>query len=343
MIAKLSKRYILIYMDKETLQFLLTAALERRSVMLANDPAKRQALRLFNGFTEGCSNLAIDLMGRTAVIHDYGKAAADGAFLSDLLLEKLPFLQAVVYKQRNSADASERNGKLIYGEKSDSFVEEHSVRYAVDLTMNHENGFYGDTRLLRKYLLENMQGKRVLNTFAYTGSLGVAAAAGGAEFVLQTDLSGKFMSQSYRSASLNGFAFTRKNFRAGDFFPVTAALRREGTTFDCVIVDPPFFSTTARGVVDLAENPTGVINKVRPLVADNGVLIVVNNSLYLSGKKLLEAVESINGSEWMQIEKTIAVPEDYCFRSDSETAVYPTDPYPFNHPTKILVIRIKKR
>jgi 23S rRNA (cytosine1962-C5)-methyltransferase len=277
------------------------------------------------------------------VIHCYNDPDAQTVdLLSSFLLEKLPFLTAIVLKKRNSNDASERNGKLVYGEKCDSFIEEHSVRYAIDITMNHDNGFYSDTRLLRKYLLENMQGKRVLNTFAYTGILGVAAAAGGAAEVVQTDLSHKFMSQSYRSASLNGFAFTRKNFIAGDFFPVTAALRKQKKEFDCVILDPPFFSTSARGVIDLAKNPAGVINKVRPLVADNGILIVVNNSLYLTGRALLDAVAAMNSDDLLKVEELIGVPEDFCFGS-SDFMPYPADPAPFKHPTKIAVLRIRKR
>ncbi len=319
---------------------LLEHALVRRQPMLAADHSHRQMLRLFNGFTEGVPELAIDLMARTAVIHDYSQEGALHHNLVEFLTSKLDFLQAVLLKRRNTENLLERNGVLIYGDKPDTFVEENHIRYAVDLTMNHDNGFYGDTRNLRKYLLENMQGKRVLNTFAYTGSLGVAAAVGGAEYVLQTDLSGKFMQQAYRSASLNGFAFTRRNFRVGDFFPVTAALRKEHTRFDCVIVDPPFFSSTRRGVVDLANNPMNVVNKVRPLVAGNGILIVVNNSLYLPGEKFLSELRKISHPEFMSLETVIPIPDDYCFAHSDELKKYPADPAPFNHPTKIAVLRL---
>ena len=320
---------------------LLCQALEKRQTLLQTDSLHRGAWRIFNGFTEGFSDLAIDLMGKSAVVHDYGKTAVDENLIGNFLVKNLDFLQAVLIKKRNSPDENERNGKLIYGEKTDSFVEEHHVRYAVDLTMNHDNGFYADTRNLRKYLLENMQGKRVLNTFAYTGSLGVAAAAGGAAAVLQTDLSGKFLQTAYRSASLNGLTFTRKNFRLGDFFPVVAALRKEHAEFDCVIVDPPFFSRTGKGLIDQANNPLGVINKVRPLVAENGILIAVNNSLYLSGNEYVRCLESICDNKYLALEQFIPIPEDFCCKS-GEVMPYPVPPEPFNHPTKIAVLRVLK-
>ncbi len=309
--------------------------------LLQTDTPHRGAWRLFNGFTEGFGDLAIDLMGRTAVVQDYTQEGVNEDFIRDLLLQKLDFLQAVILKKRNSADAAQRNGKLVYGEKPDTFVVEHRVRYAIDLMMNHDNGFYSDTRLLRKYLLENMQNKSVLNTFAYTGSLGVAAAAGGAARVLQTDLSNKFLQTAYRSASLNGLTFTRKNFKFGDFFPITAALRKEDVRFDCVIVDPPFFSRTGKGLIDQANNPLGVINKVRPLVAENGILIAVNNALYLSGSDYMKSLESICSDGYLTIEKLIDIPEDFCCKSDAPVP-YPADPAPFNHPTKIAVLRVQK-
>ena len=333
----------IVIIEKDILYSLLEEAFGRRAAALESDTRKRGALRLFNGFTEGCRELAIDLLGKTVVIQDYSPTSKSWDFLPDFIVEKLPFVQAVVLKKRCAENPQARNGVIVYGEKVDTFVEEHAVRYAVDLTMNHDNGFYSDTRFLRKYLLENMRGKTLLNTFAYTGSLGVAAAAGGAEFVLQTDLSNKFMSQSYRSASLNGFAFTRKNFRCGDFFPVTASLRKAGALFDCVIVDPPFFSTTNGGVVDLAKNPLNVINKVRPLVADNGILIAVNNSLYLSGKDFLEAINSISRDGYLQFETAIPIPGDFCCCTGNTQTLYPADPAPFNHPTKIAVLRVRRR
>lgn len=329
-------------MQSDFTTVLLDAALARRANLL-NGSSHHTAGRLFNGFTEGNKDLVIDLFGRTAVIHDYSTDNSDRINLADYLCNRLDFLQAVLLKRRNSADPEQRNGVLIAGEKCDSFIVEHNVKYALDLQMNHDNSFYCDTAFLRKYLLENMRGKRVLNTFAYTGSLGSAAAAGGAEFVLQSDVSGKFMHTAYRTASLNGFAFTRKNFRVGDFFAVSSALRREKAKFDCVILDPPFFSSSPRGVVDLANNPLGVINKVRPLAADNGILIVVNNSLYLSGAEFMRQLENLCSDGFVEIESTIPVPEEFTYKSDQNSMPYPADPAPFKHPTKIVVLRVHCR
>ena len=59
----------------------------------------------------------------------------------------------------------------------DRKIKEHGVWYAINLTINRDTSLYLDTRNLRKWLIENLKDKSVLNTFAYTGSFGVAALA----------------------------------------------------------------------------------------------------------------------------------------------------------------------
>ena len=83
--------------------------------------------------------------------------------------------------------------------------------------------------------------KHCVNMFAYTGSLGVAALAGGVTRVVQADRNRKFLALAENSAALNGFPKERHEVRAEDFFTTAAHFKRNGELFDCVIVDPPFF------------------------------------------------------------------------------------------------------
>lgn len=150
----------------------IAMALQRRQPLLQQDCRHRGAWRLFNGFTEGIPELTIDILAQTAVINDYSPEGFHWQQLTEMLSSQLSFLQCVLLKRRHSEDPAERNGQIISGQKAADQIEENQVRYAVDPVMNHDNSFYSDTRYLRKYLLENMRGKSVLNTFAYTGSLG---------------------------------------------------------------------------------------------------------------------------------------------------------------------------
>ena len=140
--------------------------------------------RLLNGFTEDLPGLVIDVFAKTAVIHDYGTEHYDHNEITQELCANLPFLKAVILKNRAAKNPDDRNGTLLYGVKPDDRIKENGVSYALDLMMNRDNSFYADTRFLRQYLLTHVKDMDVLNTFAYTGSLGVAAAAGGAASVL---------------------------------------------------------------------------------------------------------------------------------------------------------------
>ncbi len=68
---------------------------------------------------------------------------------------------------------------------------------------------------------------------------------------------------------------------------------------DCVLLDPPIYSATKKGVVNLADSYTRVINKVRPLINNDGTLIAINNALFYSGADYLKEIEALCSDEDM--------------------------------------------
>ena len=324
---------------------LLNTALAARAGLISEP--HDTALRLFNGFYEGCPELVADLYARTLVLYNYADTPETGQHLLDTtqdeLLGCLPWINCVVRKTRAAASSEERCGQVVWGGPATRRVRENGVWYALNLTLNQDAGFYLDTRNLRSWLREHCAGLRVLNTFAYTGSLGVAAMAGGAKRVVQTDLNRSFLNIAKDSCSLNGFPIIKSDTLSGDFFRVTAGLRRRGELFDVVIADPPFFSSTAGGRVDMASDSPRLLNKLRPLVADGGWLVAVNNALYLSGKDYLTELETLCGDGYLSIDSLIPVPEDITGPDTASRGVLPADPAPFNHPTKIALLRVRRK
>lgn len=322
---------------------LLEKALAARASLF--DARHESAFRLFNGFTEGEPDLVVDLYASTLVIHNYaddptkGRLAAEQA--AQILRDQLSWLRAGVIKIRNSQSQEERRGQLLFGEKPDTRIREHNVWYSVDLTMNRDASFYLDTRNLRKWLIEHMRNKTVLNTFAYTGSLGVAALAGGAKRVIQHDLNRQFLNVAKASYTLNGFPIHKQDFVAADFFTLTAKLKRTDETFDCVMIDPPFFSTTSKGRVDQVNEGARLINKVRPLINDGGILVAINNALYVSGQEYMRTLETLCKDGYLKIKELISIPEDFIGYHQIGAPI--TDPSPFNHSTKIAILDVKRK
>jgi 23S rRNA (cytosine1962-C5)-methyltransferase len=330
-------------MTTEPIDTLLHRAITAREAWF--DPLHRTALRLFNGFVEGCPSLVIDLYATTIVLHNYADPPEHGyallATAQQVIHARLPWVRAILVKTRHSPTDQAKQGMLVFGTTTDRRICEHDVWYAIDLTMNRDASLYLDTRNLRQWAIQHLQGKTVLNTFAYTGSLGVAAQAGGASRVVHLDLNRHFLNVAKTSYSLNGFPIRKQDFIVGDFWPVINRLKRAGERFDCVFVDPPFFAATAHGVVDLAHNVTRLINKVRPLVHDGGSIVAINNALFQSGQAYMDALEAVCRDGYVSLEQIIPVPSDFTGFPETCAAAPITDPAPFNHTTKIAILHVR--
>jgi 23S rRNA (cytosine1962-C5)-methyltransferase len=173
--------------------------------------------------------------------------------------------------------------------------------------------------------------------------LGVAAVASGAQRVVQHDLNRQFLNIAKTSYTLNGFPIHKQDFITTDFFTLVSKLKHMNATFDCVLIDPPFFSTTSKGKVDQLNESARLINKVRPLVNDSGYLIAINNALYVSGGKYIQTLEDLCRDGYLKIKELIPVPEDFTGYAETRLSKPITDPAPFNHSTKVAVLEVKRK
>ncbi len=306
-----------------------------------------QAFRLFNGFLEGCPGLVMDVYGSTLVI--FNQANPPGLLDKDvvsavtIVQDQFPWLRSGLLKTRHAPSDDLRFGVFLFGSTLEEKILEHGVWYALNLSLHQDASLYLDTRNVRKWAKENLHEKSVLNTFAYTGSLGVAAMAGGARRVAHLDLDRKFLNVAKKSYSLNGFPTHKDDFIEGDFFAQVSRMKRTGDLFDCVILDPPFFSSTSRSTFDLNKDSARLINKVRPLVNDGGLIVSINNSLYVSGSDYLKALNALCEDGYLRIHGVIDVPEDFTGNTQTRIGPFVTDPSPFNHTTKIAILEVKRR
>ena len=328
-----------------TIENLLARATAARTSLF--DARHEAAFRLFNGFTEGWPTLAVDLYAQTLVLHDYSETPGQSqpviAAAQEFYQTQLPWISAVLLKTRNAETAEARNGVLLSGEKLATKIRENGVWYSVSLQLNRDASLYLDTRNLRSWIRQNLNGQRVLNTFAYTGSLGVAAQAAGAARVVHLDLNRSFLNVAKTSYTLNGFPINKQDFQTGDFWPLVSRMIRAGELFDCVLLDPPFFASTSKGMVDAKHNYARLVNKVRPLIADSGRLVAVNNALFVSGAEFMQTLESLCADGYLTIEELIPVAEDFAGYETTRVTTNLPDPAPFNHSTKIAVLRVHRK
>jgi 23S rRNA (cytosine1962-C5)-methyltransferase len=132
-------------------------------------------------------------------------------------------------------------------------IHENGHAFLVDVWRGHKTGFYLDQRDNRATASRPiyLEGREVLNVFAYSGAFGVYAAAAGAARVTQVDSSAAALEMAERNMALNGLARPDDELIAGDAFEVLRYYREEGRQFDAVVLDPPKFATS-QGQVDRA-------------------------------------------------------------------------------------------
>lgn len=324
---------------------LLEQALPPRLPLLEADHSN--AVRLFNGYTEGLPGLVVDLYAGTLLLFNQSRHPADMETAVQECLtfytQNLPRIDCMVLKVRHAGSRAEKCGRIIFGEKPATRIFENGVWYALDLLLQQDAGFYLDTRLLRTWAREHLSGKSVLNTFAYTGSLGVAALAGGAAQVIQLDRNIKYLRMAEASIKLNNLTVQPDSLMAMDYFEAVGHFKRQGTQFDCILLDPPFFADSRQGRVDTQKEFSRLVNKVRPLVTDGGWLVLVNNALFLSGRDFMDSLVALDHQGYIQVEQIIPVPPDCAGYALTTQSTWPADPAPFNHPTKIVVLRLRRK
>jgi len=126
-------------------------------------------------------------------------------------------------------------------------VREHGLRFEVALLDGLHTGLFTDMRDERARLRTLARDRRVLNTFAYTGSFSVAAAAGGAAQVTSVDLVPGALERAQRNFAANGFDPSAHRLARMEVLEYLRMAHRRGWRFDMIVLDPPTFASFDSG------------------------------------------------------------------------------------------------
>lgn len=124
---------------------------------------------------------------------------------------------------------------------------ERGFSFSIPMSLGQKTGFYLDQRALRARVEQLAHGRRVLDTYAFVGTIAMAAARGGAAEVVAIDESALALEVGAEQARRNGLA-ERISMRRQDARRALAAASSEGG-FDLVVCDPPKLAPT-RGSKD---------------------------------------------------------------------------------------------
>ena len=318
----------------------LADAFAARADLLARLAAEQtDACRLFHGSVEGAPGLTVDRYGDLILAQSFHKPLAAGSLaeLEAFYAGALPGLP-VIYNDRSGANS--RIANPLEGERkviahTPRVIHELGVAYRFQARhAGQDPWLFLDLRAGRRRVMAEAAGKSVLNLFAYTCGVGIAAAKAGARFVMNVDFAESSLAVGKDNAKLNDLA-TRPRFIQSDVFPAVRQMagldqpqvvrgkrlppfpKLEPRRFDLVFLDPPRFAKSPFGVVDLVNDYPALFKPALLATQAGGTLICCNNVAEVDRDAWLDQLQrsarkagrDIREAEWLLPEADFPSPD----------------------------------
>ena len=248
-------------------------------VCAIQDIGSGEPCRLFHGRGQrfyGLENINVDWYPPVLVITTYRDAELPHDLVDRLLANGVGrVVESAIWQRRGKGVAA---SVRLWGEEISSVVvKEGTLSFEVHPGVNQNTGLFLDTRPLREWLHANSEGKNLLNLFAYTCSLSVAALAGGARQVVNVDMSKPSIRWGLRNHLLNGQEVSRVRSIPHNIFTSWGRIAQFGR-YDLIIIDPP---SRQKGSFDVEKNYPTILKRLSKLAAEDAEVIATVNSPFL--------------------------------------------------------------
>lgn len=264
-------------------------------LLTALQTAPAETRRLFHGRGRcwpGLEQLTVDWLQGVVLVSLFKEPEAEQLVALKQLLQAIalsPAWQAsgahtLVLQHRYTLQS---DTEWLVGEAIDEWtLTEGGLRYRVDLGRKQNNGLFLDMRYGRDWVKANAGGKRVLNLFAYTCGFSVAAIEGGAQHVVNLDMSRAALSRGRDNHRLNGHDMSKVTFLGHELFKSWGKVKSTGP-YDLVIIDPPSFQ---KGSFLLTKDYQRVVRRLPELLSENGTVLACMNDPALGSDFLIDGV-----------------------------------------------------
>lgn len=198
--------------------------------------------RLVHGEGDSLPGLIVDFYQGVAVVqcHSIGMFTSIPAIVEGLKKAFGAGLTAIYSKSSdtlpNRADVAD---EYVYGTcETPHLALEHGVKLHIDWVTGQKTGFFIDQRENRNLLGKYSHGKKVLNTFCYSGGFSLLAIKNGATLVHSLDSSKKAIQLTEENITLNDFQEKHESIVA-DAMEYMKDLPED---YDIIVLDPPAFA-----------------------------------------------------------------------------------------------------
>ena len=279
--------------------------------------SKKTGCRLINSEGDSLSGVIVDQYGSYLALQVTALAMAERIDMICDSLERLVQPKGILLRGAERGlgklEGLHLPDRLLRGESpvGPIFVEEHGLRFGVDLTEGQKTGYYLDQKENRQVAAAYAAGRRVLDMFCYSGGFGVASAVSGkASSVLSVDSSIKAISLARANAELNNA--TTMTVEQADAFEKLASLEEENAQFGMVVLDPPKFARSRASASDALRAYHRINRLGVDLLEPGGVLVTCSCSGAIARDDflmMLSAVAQRSGRTLQLLEYRGAAPD----------------------------------
>lgn len=210
------------------------------------DDATTTCYRLVHGEGDMLPGLVVDIYGAVAVVqcHSVGMYLSRQSIAEAIREAYGEAIEAIYDKSSQTLPYKAELGAIdgyLWGSSShgDREVLENGLRFKVNWEEGQKTGFFIDQRVNRDLVRAYARGRKVLNTFCYTGGFSVAALAGGAREVVSIDLSERAVKLADENVRLN---FGDEAAHEAIACNAVEYLKDIDDSYDMIILDPPAFA-----------------------------------------------------------------------------------------------------
>lgn len=256
------------------------------------------AYRLVHGEGDRLPGLVIDVYDRVAVIQCH----STGMYLSRENIQKAicevlgDSIDAVYDKSKGTLPQTsgiEPTEGYLYQRADKNICTnmlENGHLFMANWLGGQKTGFFLDQRDNRQLLSKYTAGRRVLNTFCYTGGFSVYALASGARFCHSVDSSEKAVQLARENIELNGFKKELHEETASDTMDFLAGIN-EGD-YDLIILDPPAYAKHQSAISNALQGYKRLNARAMSKLKPGSILFTFSCSQAVSAEKFQEAVFS---------------------------------------------------
>lgn len=171
-------------------------------------------------------------------------------------------------------------GKLYGDFDTKVIIEENGLKMLVDIENGQKTGYFLDQKENRFALRRYASFGEVLDCFCNSGGFSLNAAIAGADNVTALDISALALDNVRQNAKLNNL--NNITTLQGDVFEVLRDFKKQGKTFDTIVLDPPAFCKSVSEVKNAYKGYKDINILAMKLVKDGGFLISSSCSHYMT-------------------------------------------------------------